>query len=321
MNINHIRYALEISRCGSINRAAKHLYVSQSSLSRSIKELESQINIKIFERSASGIITTHQGEEFLNHAAKLEEQCKHLEDLYFNGQKPNVFHLSVSSVRYAIAARAVINLYNRHKENPFQNICFEESSNEDVMDHVYDGLYNLGILIYSSEKRDYWQVSATSRNMELVVLATQSTYVFMGRHHPLVKEKSIDLEKLADYPHATMAQSDVSSINYCAGVKAYDFRTVAKRILVSDRAALYDILRDTNAYYLGLNLSDTSKCTTDICFMPIRDADVTMDCALVYLKSRVLTDAENEFISEMRALLARATPAEEPDPIQESPCK
>mgnify|MGYP000267231766 CR=1 FL=1 len=43
MNINYIRYALEISRCGSINRAAKQLYISQSSLSRGIKELEEEI--------------------------------------------------------------------------------------------------------------------------------------------------------------------------------------------------------------------------------------------------------------------------------------
>lgn len=110
MNINYIRYALEISRCGSINRAAKQLYISQSSLSRGIKELEEEIGIKIFERSSSGISTTHQGEEFLKHASRLEAQYKHLEELYFTGYKPDIFHLSVSSVRYAVACRAVINL-------------------------------------------------------------------------------------------------------------------------------------------------------------------------------------------------------------------
>ena len=99
MNINYIRYALEISRCGSINRAAKQLYISQSSLSRGIKELEEEIGIKIFERSSSGISTTHQGEEFLKHASRLEAQYKHLEELYFTGYKPDIFHLSVSSVR------------------------------------------------------------------------------------------------------------------------------------------------------------------------------------------------------------------------------
>lgn len=303
MNINYIRYALEISRCGSINRAAKQLYISQSSLSRGIKELEGEIGIRIFERSASGITTTHQGQEFLKHAAKLDTQCKHLEELYFSGCKPNIFHLSVSSVRYALASRAVINLCNRHDDFEFQNICFEESSVEDVIDHVYDGLFNLGVIIASTDKRDYWKAMSESRNLVYTVLDTQSAVAFVGDHHPLARENVADVEKLMDYPHATMAQSDVSPINYCSGVNNYDFRTVARRILVSDRAALYDLLRSTEAYYIGLNLGSTSQCTDHICFIPLRGANVPMDCALVYLKNHTLTQTEKEFIEEMKQLL------------------
>lgn len=303
MNINYIRYALEISRYGSINRAAKQLYISQSSLSRGIKELEDQIGIKIFDRSATGIVTTHQGQEFLNQASKLDMQYKYLEDMYFSDYKPNVFHLSVSSVRYAAANRAVINLYNRHSGSEFQNICFEETSVEDVIQHVYDGLFSLGILISSVDKRDYWRSSAASRKLSYTVLATQNACVFLGDGHPLSKEATVSLEQLIDYPHATMAQSDVSPIYYCSGINNYDFRTVARRILVSDRAALYDILRETNAYYIGLNLGDTSQCAKGIRFMPIQSADVKMDCVLIALKDHILNETEKEFVEEIKGLL------------------
>lgn len=303
MNINYIRYALEISRYGSINRAAKQLYISQSSLSRGIKELEEQIGIKIFERSAAGIVTTHQGQAFLKHAAKLDVQYKYLEDMYFSGYKPNVFHLSVSSVRYAAANRAIINLYSRHSGNEFQNICFEETSVEDVIQHVYDGLFNLGILISSIDKRDYWKSAAVSRGLSFTVLDTQNACVFLGGGHPLSKEEAVSLEQLIDYPHATMAQSDVSPIYYCSGINNYDFRTVARRILVSDRAALYDLLRETDAYYIGLHLGDTSLCTEGIRFMPIREADVKMDCILICLKDHALSETEKEFVEEMRSIL------------------
>jgi DNA-binding transcriptional LysR family regulator len=302
MNINYIRYALEISRCGSINRAAKHLYISQSSLSRGIRELEEEVGIRIFNRSSAGIVTTHQGQEFLNHAAKLDAQYKYLEEMYFNGYRPNVFYLSVSSVRYAVAARAIINLYGRHAGREFQNVCFEETSVEEVVEHVYDGLYNLGIIISSTDKRDYWKSTATSRDLSYTVLATQNAVVFMGSHHPLAQEESVRLDRLIAYPHATMAQSDVSPIYYCSGVNNYDYRTVARRILVSDRAALYDILRETDAYYIGLNLRSTSGCTGGVCFRPIRDADVKMDCTLVYLKNHVLSETEKEYIAELRQI-------------------
>ena len=303
MNLNYIRYALEISRCGSINRAAKRLYISQSSLSRGIKELESEVGIQIFARSSTGIETTHQGEEFLKHAAKLDVQYKHLEEMYFSGYKPDVFHLSVSSVRFAVANRAMLNLYDRYKDSEFQNICFAEGSQEDVIEHVYDGLFSLGILIASSDKRDYWRATAKSRELNFSVLATQPPFIFVGAQNPVAQGDSVRVEQLINLPHATMAQSDVSPLLYCSGVNNYDYRTVAKRILVSDRAGLYDLLRSTDAYYIGLNLRDTSCCTSGIRFLPLSDADVTMDCSLVYMKQHRLTTVEEEYIAEIKRLL------------------
>ncbi|MEA4965565.1 MAG: LysR family transcriptional regulator [Oscillospiraceae bacterium] len=303
MNINFIRYALEIDRCGSINRAAKQLFISQSSLSRGIKELEAEIGIRIFTRSSAGIITTHQGREFLNHAQKLEMQCKHLEEMYFSGYQPDVLHLSVSSVRYSVACRALIQVYLRHSDCGFQNICFEEGSVEEVIDHIYDGLFSIGIVISPVGKRDYWMAVASNRDLSFTVLDTQNAYIFIGDHHPLASQSVIRVEQLMDYPHATMAQSDVSPIYYCSGVNNYDFRTVARRILVSDRAALYDILRDTNAYYVGLNLGDTSRCTNHVLFKPIEGADVLMDSILIRMKQHHLTSIETEYVEEVKAII------------------
>ena len=302
MNLNYIRYALEISRCGSINRAAKRLYISQSSLRRGIKELEAETGIQIFSRSSTGIETTHQGEEFLKHAAKLDMQYKHLEEMYFSGQKPDVLHLSVSSVRFAVANRAMINVYQRHQDSEFQNICFAEGSQEEVIEHVYDGLFSLGILIASGDKRDYWRATAKSRELDYSVLATRQPYIFVGEQNPVAQGESVCIEQLINLPHATMAQSDVSPLLYCSGVNNYDYRTVAKRILVSDRAGLYDLLRETNAYYIGLNLGQTSLCTPGIRFLPLTNA-VDIDCALVYSKQHRLTGIEEEYIAEMKHLL------------------
>jgi DNA-binding transcriptional LysR family regulator len=303
MNINYVRYALEISHCGSINRAAKQLYISQSSLSRGIKELEEEIGIRIFERSNSGITLTHQGEEFLKHASRLETQYKLLEELYFTGYKPDVFYLSVTSVRFAVACRAIINLYNQHIGEEFQNVCFEEGSLEDVVEHVYDGLFSLGILITPTDKRDYWHATAISHDFTYTVLNTQLACAFFGEQHPLAKEEFVTPMQLLEYPHATLAQSDVAPTNYCSGVNNYDYRTTARRILVSDRAALYDFLRSTNSYYIGLRLGNNSKCTHGIRFVPIANPEVKMDCTLIHMKQHRLTAIEEDFVKELKRLM------------------
>ena len=50
MNIDHLKYVLEVEKCGSISKAAKNLYLNQPYLSKVISEVEGELNIKIFER-------------------------------------------------------------------------------------------------------------------------------------------------------------------------------------------------------------------------------------------------------------------------------
>lgn len=68
MNILHMKYAVEVARLGSLNKAAEVLFVAQPNISRSIKGLESELGIEIFNRFARGMVLTPEGEEFINYA-------------------------------------------------------------------------------------------------------------------------------------------------------------------------------------------------------------------------------------------------------------
>ena len=65
MNILHLKYAVEIAKTGSLNKAAENLYMGQPNLSRAIRELEGSLGITIFERTPRGMRTTPDGEEIL----------------------------------------------------------------------------------------------------------------------------------------------------------------------------------------------------------------------------------------------------------------
>lgn len=76
MNLQHLRYAVEIANFGSISRAAQALYVSQPYLSKIIRELEEEYGITIFARSKNGITPTDSGRLFLDMARDLLDNCK-----------------------------------------------------------------------------------------------------------------------------------------------------------------------------------------------------------------------------------------------------
>ena len=69
MNILHMKYAVEVAKLGSLNKAAENLMIAPPNISRSIKELEADLGITIFQRSAKGVVLTPDGEEFLDNAS------------------------------------------------------------------------------------------------------------------------------------------------------------------------------------------------------------------------------------------------------------
>ena len=82
MNILSLKYAVTVARCGSISAAAEQLAMNQPNLSKAIKELESEIGITLYERSAKGMQLTAEGQEFIGYAQNLLRQFYQLENMY-----------------------------------------------------------------------------------------------------------------------------------------------------------------------------------------------------------------------------------------------
>ena len=78
MNLNVLRYAIEVEKNRSITGAAKQLFISQPNLSRDIRELEDEIGFSIFTRSSRGVVPTDKGREFLQLAKKAVRQYQAL---------------------------------------------------------------------------------------------------------------------------------------------------------------------------------------------------------------------------------------------------
>lgn len=68
MTVQQLKYILKAAEVGSITEAAKLLFISQPSLSNSIKETEKEAGITIFRRSRTGITLIQKGIEFLGYA-------------------------------------------------------------------------------------------------------------------------------------------------------------------------------------------------------------------------------------------------------------
>lgn len=83
MQIDTLRYFVELARVGSFYQAAKSVFISQQGLNKAISSLESELGVKLVERESRGVRLTSAGEVFLDHAKTLLlEYSDMLKDLY-----------------------------------------------------------------------------------------------------------------------------------------------------------------------------------------------------------------------------------------------
>ncbi|WP_391557099.1 LysR family transcriptional regulator, partial [Robertmurraya sp.] len=133
MKLQQLKYVIEVVACGSINEAARRLYLSQPSLSKAIKELEREIGITIFTRTSTGITLSTDGAEFLGYARQVVEQAELLERRYFN-TAPSEQLFSVSTQHYAFAVNAFVEMIKKHGEDKYQFTLRETRTYEIIED-------------------------------------------------------------------------------------------------------------------------------------------------------------------------------------------
>ena len=109
MRIQQLLYLEQIVKKGSINEAAKELYLTQPSLSNAIKELEEEMGIQILLRQRNGVSLTEEGREFMMYAKQILDQINLMEEKY-KSNSPRKQLFSVSAQHYAFVVHAFVKL-------------------------------------------------------------------------------------------------------------------------------------------------------------------------------------------------------------------
>lgn len=304
MNIRHIQYALEVANVGSINKTAERLYMTQPALSRAIHDLEAEIGFKIFSRTATGMVVTHQGKEFLERAKRLNEQYVSLCDQYFMPNNLSVVQISVAATQCVIFEVTLANLYNKYCDNEYVNLCMLEEDAGTVVDRLYAGLCNVGMIFTMQDSKEVLYQKCLRRNINWIELGASAIYLQVGSNHPLANRSSVSLKELDPYPRAVMVKGDVGSELNHSRIQGYEPLKIKKRIVINDKSTMYTILEDTDAYYIGANLSNLRKNNLNIRYIPIQDAKVEMEFAFLHLKSHSLTKIEKELLEDLKTILA-----------------
>ncbi len=247
MTIAQIKYVLEVANSSSIREAATKLYISQPALSASIRELEEELGILLFERNNKGISLTDDGREFVVYAKKVVGQYEVLEDRYLSADSDKE-KFSVSTQHYNFSIRAFSNVIKKYNPEKY-NFSIHETKTREVLEDVRTLKSEVGIISFSGANEEVIKKILKEYALEFTALMRRETYIYLWKDHEFAGRKEISLSELSDYPCIAFDQSDDSNFYLTEEAMAdYDF---SKMIKSDDRATTMELFAELHGYSIG----------------------------------------------------------------------
>ena len=268
MTLQQLKYALTIADCGSMNEAAKQLFISHPSLSETMKELETEIGLDIFLRSNRGIVITPEGEEFLGYARQVTEQFGLLQSKYIDKKVKEKF--SVSTQHYTFAVKAFVETVKQIGMEQYE-FAVHETTTISVIENVKNFKSEIGVLYENDFNEKVLNKMFKENGLEFVELFSCDTFVYLWSGHPLAKQDVITMEELDEYPCLSFDQGKNNSLYLAEEMKStYEYRRLIK---ANDRATLLNLMIGLNAYTLCSGIICEDLNGNDYKAVPLKETE------------------------------------------------
>ncbi|WP_438431634.1 LysR family transcriptional regulator [Gorillibacterium sp. sgz500922] len=298
MKLQQLKYFIEVVSCGSINEAAKRLFVSQPSLSSAMKELEKEIGLELFTRTPKGIALSSDGAEFLGYARQVVEQASLLEQRYLN-KKPSRQLCSISTQHYAFAVNAFVNLIRRSGADEYE-FTLRETRTHEILEDVKNLRSEIGVLYMNPFNRKVIEKLLREQHLDFHPLFTARPHIFISTANPLAEKASVTLEDLEDYPYLSFEQGEYNSFFYSEEILSTVYRK--KSIHVSDRATLFNLLIGLNGYTISTGIVSADLNGDQIVSVPLV-ADDEMEVGWIAHHQARLSRQAALYVEELKAVI------------------
>ena len=191
ITLKQINYALSIQKNLHFKKAADECFVSPSTLSNAINEMEAQLGTQIFERDNKKVIVTKSGEEILKKAKEIKIQ---MQDIYKLGENRNsIGNLSISMGIIPTVGPFFLPLILPELKKKFPNLNLKiiEGQSTQLVSKVKDGDLDIAILALPFELKGLLALKFWKENFHLI--SHKDEFV---KKRKKIKAKNIDTSDL-----------------------------------------------------------------------------------------------------------------------------
>ena len=297
MTLKQILYVRAVSKAGSIGKAAEALFISQSSLSESIQNLEREYDMVLFERTSRGISLTRQGEEFLKDTQLLSNIYQDLDDKYKN-RKSEREHFCVSSLHHVSGIDAFEHIVSQPKNQKY-HLGYFEGNMDQVLQDVETNRSDVGVLFFTSDSRSTIIKACNRRNIFFQHMKYDLLHIYVHKTHPLAGRGSVTLAEIQQHPFISYEECHPSSARFTPTRRQWDPQQ--QIISVSDRAMAYSVLALGSAYVTGSGYLTQEDCRRALVTAHITDLG-QIEIGYICNPARALSELALEYIEWLKKI-------------------
>ncbi len=242
MNLTHLKYAVTIAKTNSINKAADELFVGAPAMSRAIKELELDLGVTLFERSAKGMFLTSDGKLFVEYASKVLKEVDDIENIFkTNNDKSSKF--SIYAPRATYINDAFKNFSLKVTSNSNTELLYKEADADTIVNRILKEDGRLGIFRYSEVDEPYYRSLVDEKGIVGELVVEFSYQLLMSKKSPLNNKKNISFSDLLSYDEITHPDFLIHLVDFKKD------EVNGNRILISDYNSQFELLdKNPNTY-------------------------------------------------------------------------
>ncbi len=190
------RSVLQVAEDGTFSAAAKHLYISQPSLSQCIKKVETELGVRLFDRSQTPLALTTAGEIYVRQAKEILRIRQALVQEVADLSELRTGSLTIGSSRTRSACFLIDPLVAFHRQYPGIQLAIKEAPVRTLEEYAAAGTVDFALLYGSSLRADF----------DSVELCRERTMLALPKSHPLARAYAED--DVQGFPRISFAAMD-----------------------------------------------------------------------------------------------------------------
>lgn len=293
MDIKHLQYFIEVSKFNSFSRAADHLYITQPTISKMIKNLETELGVILFDRSRKQLTLTDAGRIILEQAKLIDQAFNNLES-----ELDNLLGLEKGHIRIGLPPifdahfflKIVGSFHELHPGITFQLVEYgSKKIEEDVANNVLD----VGVVVLPTNNDIFQSFSFMEEDLKLILHPS----------HPLAEYEEINLADLANESFIMFNKDFVLHDRIIASCNQAGFNPH-----IISESSQWSFIQEMVAWGLGVSLLPESICghlTKEVKPVRVVNPSISWNLALIWGKDQYLSYAAKEWLQFTKERLSK----------------